>query len=386
MEEIITTEHCFNLNDAEHIKGTSRYVFDYPEIWYVNQTIKDMSMGIRSIILKPAPIYTNAIKLYVLGDNMENEKLIRDANKLVLNNKTVYPHLMEIDIRKNVDERIDMLQFVNWANEKIIADIDHHMDIVESGYDNLTMCDLTRYSCYFEYSDEGTLMFTANENSNLCIKMTYNEATTGNLAINVFTKGFHQLLGLDYNNEDTNINCYISALLKAARDNESLIPNIIKNMNNNGIQIIAATPQRKSSTDLTDFVVYGGPEDDCPLIVEYDVAAGVKSGTTYDYPMVNVKFKGIIVSNVWSRKDVLLRSSIAEMDKRGYIGFSSNYSNSSQAIYPQPKIYDVTNTNSKFWVELYDSYNQKAINMLDGNMLLIEAIVCQKPKRTFNRT
>ena len=102
--------------------------------------------------------------------------------------------------------------------------------------------------------------------------------------------------------------------------------------------------------------------------------------------MVNVKFKGIIVSNVWSRKDVLLRSSIAEMDKRGYIGFSSNYSNSSQAIYPQPKIYDVTNTNSKFWVELYDSYNQKAINMLDGNMLLIEAIVCQKPKRTFNRT
>ena len=82
MEEIITTEHCFNLNDAEHIEGTSRYVFDYPEIWYVNQTIKDMSMGIRSIILKPAPIYTNAIKLYVLGDNMENEKLIRDDDIL----------------------------------------------------------------------------------------------------------------------------------------------------------------------------------------------------------------------------------------------------------------------------------------------------------------
>ena len=60
MEEIITTEHCFNLNDAEHIEGTSRYVFDYPEIWYVNQTIKDMSMGNRSIILKP--------KTYLLND------------------------------------------------------------------------------------------------------------------------------------------------------------------------------------------------------------------------------------------------------------------------------------------------------------------------------
>ena len=46
---------------------------------------------------------------------------------------------------------------------------------------------------------------------------------------------------------------------------------------------------------------------------------------------------------------------------------------------------DINNTESKFWVDLYDSYTQKSIQMLGGNLLLIEAIVVQKPKRTFNR-
>ena len=97
-------------------------------------------------------------------------------------------------------------------------------------------------------------------------------------------------------------------------------------------------------------------------------------------------FSSITFTNVWSRKDVLLTSSISEMDKRGYLGFSSNFSNSAQAIYPQPKMFDINNTDSKFWVDLYDSYTQKPIQMLGGNLLLIEGIVVQKPKRTFNRT
>lgn len=56
MEEITMTEHCFNFADAEHVAGTNRYVFTYPEIWYTNQTIKDMSLGVRSIVLKPGPL------------------------------------------------------------------------------------------------------------------------------------------------------------------------------------------------------------------------------------------------------------------------------------------------------------------------------------------
>ena len=103
-------------------------------------------------------------------------------------------------------------------------------------------------------------------------------------------------------------------------------------------------------------------------------------------PYYLLKFSSITFKNVWSRKDVLLTSSISEMDKRGYLGFSSNYSNSAQAIYPQPKMFDINNTESKFWVDLFDSYTQKSIQLLGGNLLLIEAVVVQKPKRTFNRT
>ena len=69
MTEIVTTEHCFNFHDAKHEDGTNRYVFNYPEIWYTNQTIKDMALGVRSIILKPEPINVSFNNVFVVGEN-----------------------------------------------------------------------------------------------------------------------------------------------------------------------------------------------------------------------------------------------------------------------------------------------------------------------------
>ena len=213
MSEIETSEHCFNLADAEHVEGTSRFIFSYPEIWYTNQTIKDMSLGIRSIILKPEPVFVNFQDLYVKGDNTSLEEEIAKSVPVINNQKVLANHML-IDMRKNVDERVDILSFVNWANEKLINDLDHHMDVCESAYGNVKLVDLSRYSVYFQYEDDGSLLLSCNEHSNLCFKAKRNDIIW-QYSVNTFNSGFHKLVGLDYTKEDTNLNVYIADLFVA---------------------------------------------------------------------------------------------------------------------------------------------------------------------------
>ena len=352
MTEFETTEHCFNFHDAEHEDKTNRYVFNYPEIWYVNQTIKDMSMGVRSIILKPEPINIMLNDIFAIGTNTNiNNALIAQQTKPIINQTVVLSNRMPILLQYQVDEKIDMLSFVNMANEKFEKDYLEFKDIIFSYYQDKSLLDVSKNSIHWIYDKEGNLTLTTNKNSMIAVQITLEGGC------NAFNEGFHKLVGLDYEKRETNLNIILSSLSKAINTIEE--PIIIDVMTKNGI--ILENYKRES-----DFL---------------DVAPGATT-TRYDLFM----FSSITFTNVWSRKDVLLTSSISEMDKRGYLGFSSNFSNSAQAIYPQPKMFDINNTETKFWVDLYDSYTQKSIKMLGGNLLLIEAIVVQKPKRTFNRT
>ena len=372
MTEIVTTEHCFNFHDAKHKDGTNRYVFNYPEIWYTNQTIKDMALGVRSIILKPEPINVSFNNVFVVGENPAVIKTLLGMKTLpIINSQTVLPNRMNVDIRCNVDEKMDILSFVNWANNKYIEDYEHFKDIVLNVFVNGGILDISRYSLNWEYDKNGNLSICANQYSKIAVALPYISEAQTSFSCNAFSEGFHKLVGLDYMNADKCLNVYISNMayllaqikLGAAATEtraQELLTILLQNAKNNGID-------------------FGEVE----LVTDPILTQKVGSTTKPLYWLI--QFDSITFSNVWSRKDVLLTSSVAEMDKRGYLGFSSNYSNSAQAIYPQPKMFDINNTESKFWVDLYDSYTQKSIQMLDGNLLLIEAIVVQKPKRTFNR-
>ena len=67
MEESSVSEHGFNLKDAEHERGTNRYVFPYPETWYNSQNFADLTVGLRSIILKPDPLQINLTGFQVVN-------------------------------------------------------------------------------------------------------------------------------------------------------------------------------------------------------------------------------------------------------------------------------------------------------------------------------
>ena len=358
MTEIVTTEHCFNFHDGKHKDRTNRYVFDYPEIWYTNQTIKDMTMGVRSIILKPEPITVNLNNVFVVGINSAVTETLTGMTTIpVINSQIVLPNRMTVDIRCNVDEKMDILTFVNWANNKYVKDYEHFKDIVFNLFIDGGILDISRYSLYWEYDKNGNFSMKANGQSMIAVRMYYTGKEQADFECNAFNEGFHELVGLDITNEDTCINMYLALIAKYLNQKtagaEKRLDAVLEKARQNGIDIDTPTLSLDSLNK--------------------------------PYVFWDLKFNSITFSNVWSRKDVLLTSSLAEMDKRGYLGFSSNYSNSAQAIYPQPKMFDINNTESKFWVDLYDSYTQKSIQMLGGNLLLIEAVVVQKPKRTFNR-
>ena len=92
-----------------------------------------------------------------------------------------------------------------------------------------------------------------------------------------------------------------------------------------------------------------------------------------------------MVSNVWSRKDVLLRSSIAELDVRNYLGYSTMTTSSPVCIYAQPKMYPIESQSYKFWVDVYDSFNEEPVELPENVILIIEAALHINPKIQFNR-
>ena len=95
-------------------------------------------------------------------------------------------------------------------------------------------------------------------------------------------------------------------------------------------------------------------------------------------------FNSLYIDNVWSRKGILVTSSIADFDERNYLGYSSFVSNNTNATYANPKMYPITNQSFTFWIELWDSYTEQKLELPPNSNVLIEACLYQKDKRTFN--
>lgn len=345
------TEHCFNFADAEHVAGTNRYVFTYPEIWYTNQTIKDMSLGVRSIVLKPGPLQVKVDDLFVKGNNTTIDTYYaKNPNAIqTIRGEKLLANQMYIAIDFIIDEKMDMLECVTMLTEKYKQDAEKHINKINSSYGNLNYLDILPKDIKFRYDDQGNFIIESTEQATIGVDV---EINGDDYYCGAFNEGFHELLGLDYHKPETNLNQIFAKLALGLYKYQDTISGVLEEAQHNGIII----------NDLATETIYF-PRD------------GYKP----------IYFSRMTIKNVWSRKDILLTSSICEMDKRGYLGFSSNSTNNAHSVYPQPKMYDINNTNSKFWVEIFDSFTHKAIPMLQSNLLLIEAIVCQKPKRTFNR-
>ena len=141
MAESSVSEHGFNLKDAEHERGTNRYVFPYPETWYNSQNFADLTVGLRSIILKPDPLQINLTGFQVvnidkqpldsvLHINYTSTGTVKDAHERPgINGVYLFADRMPIKVDMEVTEGITMKNICDKLNDEVNDCIKDYQDI-----------------------------------------------------------------------------------------------------------------------------------------------------------------------------------------------------------------------------------------------------------------
>ena len=127
MDENFNSEHGFNCKYAEHKVGTNRYIFKYPEIFYSSMNDRRLYFGLRSIIVKPEPLFidfsgltfVNAVDgllSIVNSGSVEIDKVSCSVKRPDIGGKIMYIERMPLNISFTVNEGdkiSDICQLIN---------------------------------------------------------------------------------------------------------------------------------------------------------------------------------------------------------------------------------------------------------------------------------
>ena len=406
MSESSVSEHGFNLRDAEHERGTNRYVFKYPEVWYSSSPYLNLTFGLRSIILKPDPVDINLSGLQIANVSAGFKlapylQIVGDLGKITaaydrprINGDVIYPDRLPMYLDQEVNEGTRMTEVCEGLNNGINNEITRY----QSRYKDLkSLFDATFTSSKLPELriDYKSVHFTFTRNREFIMETSFPESykflavynemmedpteithlilsdpvqTEYMYNVECFTKDFEKLLTLNFE-EGVSLNNILSGL--AGIDSRLPIEEAKALCNKYGIRF-----------DGVQLINY-------PIEAEYVK----KVDGTYDISQPKsllkyaccVVFTRFVATQVWSRKDLLIRSSIAEMDTRSYLGYSTMTTSSPVCIYASPKMYPIESSSYKFWVDLYDSYNEDLVELPDNCVLIIEAALYLNPKVQFNR-
>ena len=410
-DEPFTTENGFNLKDASHRKGTNRYVFSYPETWYSTMNERKLTFGLRSIILKPAPVDLNlsAFSLVRCPNGLSLEPYLQetynDQNKLIgaylqpdLNGILMFDDRYTLDIYYEIIEGKRLIDVCDTLNELADKDLIHYANIYRNKKELYeARCPDAQYSDFqidpgaisFTFTrDRSFIMETNNRNLKFMVeyyrddeKVNLLEETDLNAKdhvqttedeyyiVNGFNEDFESLMSLHLPPEKS-LNNILSGL--AGINKNYTIEEAKKDCETYGITFEGVQTIKYNILPLYE------PTDD-PQV--YDINKPVSKGQ-YSY---NILFSRLIVKNVWSRKDILLRSSIAELDRNYYFGYSTMTNSSPVCIYATPKMYLIKDQTFTFWVDLYDSFNEDPVELPENVVMIIEAALVLSPKPIFYR-
>ena len=405
MSESSVSEHGFDLRDSEHQAWTNRYVFRYPETWASQMMDSSLTVGLRSIILKPDPVEINLSGMQIVSVNNQPlaTYLCVDGEiayeRPSLNGMNIYPDRFNLLTDMEANEGVKLGDICNQLNDLTNSEIirysdlyDRAKDSFDSSHANIRLEDFCiDYHCVnFSYNkNREFIMESANPEqikfmavydiddakqsaspSDMSPKDPVSSPTkTSRNSLYVFSKDFENLLNIRL--ERTGIINNLNELLFCLAGLNKDIP--------------PATAQ--------NIAAQMGIEFDGVQTISYsiDPEYTLNDDGSYDSESLPVRyahcilFTSLVVSNVWSRKDVLLRSSIAELDVRNYLGYSTMTTSSPVCIYAQPKMYPIESQSYKFWVDVYDSFNEEPIELPDNVILIIEAALHINPKIQFNR-
>ena len=407
MAESSVSEHGFHLKDAEHERGTNRYVFRYPETWYNSQAFADLTVGLRSIILKPDPLDVNLSAFQIvkvknnsslapyLHINYNNGKAVDAYARAFINGDIAFPDRMPIRVNVEINEGIKMGDICDNLTDECNEDIDYYSkqyDREKSVFDSNFTESYKKlepfsinYSCIdFEYNRNRQFIMSTTNTENYKFMVVRKQTVVGKSTevpttpqepkqlqstetIHCFGDDFEMLLSLRFDGQ-TDLNRILAGLA--------------------GIDQNYTIEQAKADCDKYG-ISFGGVQTlNFPIQPEYqkidkkyDITKPVNT-ITYAQAII---FTGLVVNQVWSRKDLLIKSSIAELDVNNYLGYSTMTTSSPVCIYASPKMYPIESQSFKFWVDLYDSYNDDLVELPDNVVMIIEAALYLKPKIPFNR-
>ncbi len=481
------SEHCFNFQDAKHEEGTNKYTFKYPSSWHLMDEACDLSVGIRSILLKPGSFDTTLNNLWLIGyGNVEYSKGVTTLTRMEQPTKIMtpggsrlLPERLSIPSSIIVDETVDMYSYCKQMNEQYRNDFKDLEQFTYGFYNTNKYLGMYGNSFRSLFTRDGSFYMGVGGQYQYLVyvnpaKIKDKKIDIQSTPIDCFDEGFHELLGLDYTNENTNLNaCFKRLLVLDAANDEAGYTEESFRQNRNGIFFgnRALNPAYKewypvlNETKTKTFVAsdeyvksnFGEPgSTKSNYIDEYTIGTEQTSfdGLTFTYTEVsetdgyrityqkrqvydpdlkiinetetteeeectnrdtgilkkdedghynyiyehvhsaldldngsnvNFMFKRLQVCDVWSRKGLLVTSSIAEFDNRNYLGYTSFNANNTNAVYPNPKMYELTSRSDEFWIEIYDSLTNKKIELPENSNVLIEACLYQRDKRTFNR-
>ena len=417
MLESSVSEHGFNLKDARHERGSNRYTFPYPETWYNSQNFANLTVGLRSIILKPDPLQVNLSGFQivradtqplnsVLHINKNSDGSVKSAyDRPGINGVLMYPDRLPIYVDTEVSEGLTMKNICDKVTEACNSTFKDYQDTykIQAEYYDSKFSNLSEHLEPLQISP-GAVNFTYTARREFIMETTHpskykfmvkidnyldekdpSTVTNADLSpkdpvdqadprpINdwvttAFTDDFEMLLSLRFE-EGISLNGLLTGLaglsgyMKIADAKAACLK---YGITFEGVQtiLVPLLPEYQKNTDGT-----------------YNVKTPIKVQQYAKY----VLFTKLVVGQVWSRKDLLIKSSIAELDVNNYLAYSTMTTSSPVCIYASPKMYPIENQSFKFWVDLYDSYNDDLVELPDNVVMIIEAALYINAKPPFNR-
>jgi hypothetical protein len=300
-------EQVFDIRDAEHVAGTNRYVFKYPEHWRRIPN-KQLTIGIRSIKLINYPLWLEWDWKCQVKDDQDEWATILDIGT----NIQISPDesLSSTDkFRNAVREAYTM-----WYSGNPLTNLEFSIEIFVLEY-NL---------------NEQTLSFRLDKNT-LTHKFYLSEEETT-------TPDFNRLVGVP----DTFFPDFVQMQKQITVDKDGLI------------QI---------------FPFYAWEYAYKKELSHIEIKYRPFNSTTID-PRAPYAF---IFHNVPNRGNLEIKSSIPDLTNGQYLGYTNEK-------FEPIKYYQIHNSDSKFWIDLYDGSTGTPIELLPKDRIIIEAVVMNEPR------
>jgi hypothetical protein len=312
-------EQVFDIRDAEHIAGTNRYVFKYPEHWRRIPN-KQLTIGIRSI-------------------KRINSSIILEWNMFINSSEVIPTHSYTCKYRFQIGPQenlvtANMLNSIPEALYKRYKQTDNYKTATKPYLSNVFQIeyDVNESALIIIDHNDYDMTFSTDSFTFLFFKRVYTSPDFNKL-VNIPTDFFPDLVIM------------IDKSVTSSKDNQPV-----------DYSFYIAFMKKYEETLKHVEILFRSPMNQDLNPYDFD--------PRYPY---GFKFK-----NTPKKGDLLIKSSIPDQTNGQYLGYTNEK-------FEPIKYYQIHNSDSKFWIDLYEGITQIPVELCPNDRIIIEAVVMTEP-------